>query len=182
MSSANLVEVIGIPETAYGTTPDLATAEGLTFRFTSETLSGTPTTVESAEMRTDRMSSGQVVVGLETGGDLNVELSPDPTYDLLFEMGLMSDWGPGSTASDNVAQVISGSNPQLATVTFTTFDASGLVVGDVINLSGFATAINNGARQVSALIGPTSEPPPRRLLPAPSTSPTMSRSARSRRA
>ncbi len=108
MSSANLVEVIGVPEATYGTTPPLATATGVTMRFTSETLSGTPTTVESAEMRTDRMSSGQVVVGLETGGQLSIELSRDPTYDLLFSMGLMNNWITGATGTDTAPYTVSG--------------------------------------------------------------------------
>jgi hypothetical protein len=161
MSSANLVEVIGIPEATYGTTPALATATGLTYRFVSETLSGTPTTVQSAELRTDRMSSGQVVVGLETGGDLAIELSRDPTYDLLFSMGLMNNWVTGATGTETAPYTVSGTNSQLATVVFTTFNPSNvdgagrvLKVGDVMKLSGYTNAVNNGVRQVSKITLP----------------------------
>src|SRR5580765_6918117 len=159
MSSANLVEVIGIPETAYGQTPALAGADGVTFRFTSETLSGTPTTVESAELRTDRMSGGQVVVGLESGGELAIELAPDPTYDLLYAMGMMSDWIAGASGTDAAPMAIM-TNPQIATLTFATLDLDDidgagrpLLVGDVMTIGGFTNPLNNGVRQVVAITG-----------------------------
>lgn len=66
MSSSNLVRVAFIEEVAYGVTPGAGNFE--TARFTSENLSGTPDTVESQQIRTDRMSSGQVVTGLQVAG------------------------------------------------------------------------------------------------------------------
>jgi len=73
-----------------------------TARFTSESLSGTPETQVSAELRTDRMSSGQVVTGLVVGGDINFELSRDVFFDDWFEAGLMTTWVAKSQVTANV--------------------------------------------------------------------------------
>lgn len=163
MSSANLVEIIGVPEIAYGVTPDLNTAQGFTYRFTSESLSGTPTTTESEELRTDRMSGGQVVVGLEVGGDINFELSKDISFDTIFLMAMMdTGWHAGAAAApDAVTLTKDAVNPQLATAVFTTLDVTdidgnglALAPGDVITLSGFTNAGNNGPRQIVSVTAP----------------------------
>ena len=67
MSSGNLVSVVYVPETAYGI-PDtpLSGVTAETARFTSESISGTPTTTTSANIRTDR-ASGQSAAGSPAG-------------------------------------------------------------------------------------------------------------------
>lgn len=93
MSSANLVSVVYTPETVYGIKDEpLSAVTAETARFTSESLSGTPTTTESAAIRTDRMSGGQIAVGLEVGGALDTELASGQFFWDFFEAGLMSTW------------------------------------------------------------------------------------------
>ena len=76
MSSANRVRVAYIKETAYGVTPTATVPDPWReLRKTSESLSGTPSTTESAEARTDRQSAGQITTGLEVKGNVEAELA-----------------------------------------------------------------------------------------------------------
>ena len=93
MSSANSVRLSFIPETNYNITP-ANTEDFLAMKFTSESLTGTPLTVESQEIRSDRQSSGQVPTGLELTGDVSCELSNDPLQRLLIEAAMMSEQIP----------------------------------------------------------------------------------------
>lgn len=156
MSSASAVAVVAIPEATYGQTPALAGATGHAVRFTTESLSGTPQTTQSAELRTDRMSGGQVVVGLESGGDINFELSKDPMYDAFLEGAMMSNWVGGHQIAAGATTIAKNSAPddQTATLTITgstaDFDGAGraLAAGDVLVLSGFTNAANNVPVQI----------------------------------
>lgn len=151
MSSANAVELALVPEATYGATPPNSAAQGARIRFTTETLSGTPQTTTSAENRTDRMSGGQIVTGLEVGGAINGELSPDAVYQRLFQMGMM-DAAPepgvapvsldgGSFAKDPV-------NSQLATLTVIAGDFTAFLPGDMVVLAGLGDEASNGAAQI----------------------------------
>ena len=134
MSSANLVSVVYVPETVYGV-PDtpLSGVTAETTRFTSETLSGSPTTTESQNIRTDRMSSGQVITGLEVGGDLNIELAAGKFYEDFIEAGMMSTWT--AAASLNTDVTLTPTDAVTATLT-TVGDMSTIpiAVGDVLQL------------------------------------------------
>ena len=138
MSSANLVEVIYVPETVYGVTDaPLSGVTAETVRFTSETLSGTPTTAVSAAIRTDRMSGGQVVVGLEVGGDLNTEVASSQFQDDFFEAGMMSTWVATAALSTDVTLTPNPIDDQEATLTITgDFSAigPGVANNDVLQL------------------------------------------------
>jgi len=95
MSSSNLVSIVYEKEAEYGVRADPSAGSVMyTARFTSEEISGTPTTTESVELRTDRMSSGQVAVGLEVGGPINFELSNDVFHDDFLEAAMLSTWVP----------------------------------------------------------------------------------------
>lgn len=162
MSSSNLIRIVGIPEATYGLTPALATAVVLPLRFTSESLSGTPQTAESQEARNDRMSGGQVVTGLNAGGDVNGELSQHPAMDRIIEMAMMQQWHTalGTGAATAVTQTKNPANEQLATLAVA-FDVSdidgngnGYAAGDLITLAGFPTAVNNGPRQIVTVTPP----------------------------
>ena len=102
MSSGNLVSVIYAPETVYGVTDTpLSGVTAETARFTSESLSGTPTTTSSTEIRTDRMSGGLVATGLEVGGSLETELAAGQFWDDMFEGAMMEAWtSPAVEATD----------------------------------------------------------------------------------
>lgn len=136
MSSANLVSVVYVEETTYGQKPTPLSGVTLeTARFTSESLSGTPTTTTSAAIRTDRMSGGQVVTGLEVGGGLDFELAPGTFFDDFFAAGMMNQWTPAESLSTDVTLTPNPSDDQEATLTitgdFSTIDAA---VGNLLQL------------------------------------------------
>lgn len=158
MSSSNLVRIIGIPETTYGLTPALGPAtEVLPIRFTSESLSGTPQTTESQEARTDRMSGGQVVTGLNSGGDISGELSQYPAMDQIISMAMMMPWSvPVSYGATSLTQTKVAGNDQLADwVLSVDLTSAPPQVGDLLTVDGFTNAVNNGPRQVVSVTLPS---------------------------
>lgn len=145
MSSSNLVRVTLIEETTYGETPGTGNFE--TARFTSESLSGTPETTESAQIRVDRLSSGQVVTGLTVGGDLNFELAKEDALDLFFKSAMLNEWVTSSLVTVDLT---------LDTVAKTLTRASGdwnvdSQVGDIITLAGFVNTANNTEVQIAEI-------------------------------
>lgn len=137
MSSSNLVRVAFIEESVYGTTPGAGNFE--TARFTSENLSGTPDTVESQQIRTDRMSSGQVVTGLQVGGDLQIELAKESQIEEFLESVMYNTWG---TQALQTVDIDIDATAKTLTRASGNWNAT-LVVGDFITLAGFSNATNN---------------------------------------
>jgi len=93
MSSSNRVRVVYIKETSYGVTPT-PLAGGTKWhelRKTSESLSGTPTTTESAEARTDRQSAGQITTGLEVKGAVEFEVAGSECFKDMLLAGMKYD-------------------------------------------------------------------------------------------
>lgn len=149
MSSSNLVRLTFIEETVLGETPVAGNFNSA--RFTSESLSGTPGTTESQQIRSDRMSSGQIVTSMEVGGEINFELAKESALDLLISSAMLSSW---STA---VAVVV---GLEIDATAKTIERASGdfntdLEVGDVLTLSGFPSAVNNTQVQVLEIVSAT---------------------------
>jgi len=137
MSSSNLVRLAVIEETIYGETP--AAGDFATARFTSDSLSGTPETTESQQIRTDRMSSGQVVTGLTVGGDVNTELAKEVVMDSFFASAMYNNWQtPGSTSVDLTIDVTA------KTITRAVGDFTvNLKIGDLLTLGSFVNSGNN---------------------------------------
>ena len=156
MSAASALEIIAVPETVYGQTPALVGAQALTVRKTGESLSGTPSTAQSGELRTDRQSGGQVVVGLESGGDVSFELSKDAVYDAFISGVMMNDWVAGVTLAAGSTQITKNAAPDdqraVLTITGDTADIDGngraVAVGDIMVLAGFTNGVNNTPVQV----------------------------------
>ena len=145
MSSSNLVRVSFIEEAVLGETPVAGDFE--TVRFTSESLSGTPTTTQSQQIRSDRMSSGQIAVGLEVGGEINFELAKDAGLEKFMESAMLNEWDTQALQSvdleiDSVAKTVSRASGD--------FNAT-LDVGDIISFSGFSNSVNNTQAQVVAI-------------------------------
>jgi hypothetical protein len=145
MSSSNLVRVTFIEENTLGETPASGAFE--TVRLNSESLSGTPTTTASAQIRSDRMSSGQIAVGLEVGGELNFELAKDGAFEKLMESAMLDEWDTQAAITvdleiDATAKTITRASGD--------FNAA-LDVGDIISLSGFTNSVNNTQAQVVAI-------------------------------
>lgn len=145
MSSSNLVRVSFIEEAVLGETPVAGDFE--TIRFTSESLSGTPTTTQSQQIRSDRMSSGQIAVGLEVGGEINFELAKDAGLEKFMESAMLNEWDTQALQAvdleiDSVAKTVSRASGD--------FNAT-LDVGDIISFSGFSNSVNNTQAQVVAI-------------------------------
>lgn len=114
--------------------------EFTTARFTSEKYSGTPTTTESAQIRTDRMSSGQVVTGLTVAGGHNFELAKELALEDFLESAMFNTW----TSADKQTRTLAvDADAQTITASTGSFLDEGLVVGDMIILSGFTSGGNN---------------------------------------
>jgi hypothetical protein len=145
MSSSNQVRIALIEESTYGSTPGSGNFK--TARFTSDSLSGSPETTESQQIRTDRASSGQVVTGLTVGGDMNFELAKEDALDLLFKSAMYSDWVEDTPVSVSLDIDASG-----LTLTRASGDwNSDVVAGDVLTLSGFTNTENNTQVMVGAI-------------------------------
>lgn len=137
MSSSNEVQIAYIEEIVYSQTPGAGNFK--TARFTSDGLNAAPETTESAQIRTDRLSSGQVLTGLTVGGDLPSEFAKAQDIDDFFEGAMMSSW-----ASDTPVVVDLTIDTTAGTVTRASGDFNtDVAVGDVLVLSGFVDTNNN---------------------------------------
>ncbi len=131
-----------------------------TARFISEKYSGTPETTESAQIRTDRMSSGQVVTGLAVDGGHSFELAKEGAIEDFLESAMFNAWD--TSASQYTRSMALDATAKTITCATGSFSDEGLVVGDVIVLSDFVAGGNNVpvmATSVSDLVlgfaGPT---------------------------
>jgi len=156
MSSSNRVQITAIAETVLGETP--VTGDFFTARLTGESLSGTPTTTESAQIRSDRLSSGQVITGLEITGDINDELSKDTAFEEFIESAMFNTWQVQAIQTvDLTLAIATVMGKRVVTIERASGDwAATLSVGDIITLAGFTNTENNTQFQVleieSALI------------------------------
>ena len=149
MSSSNLVSVRIIEEAVYGVTPVAGNFK--TARFISESLSGTPTTVESQQIRTDRYRSGQVLTGLNVGGDLNFEFAKEDVIELLISSAMMNPWQ--TFAVINVDLTIDTALKKITRATGTW--PVTLKKGDICTLSGFLNTENNTQIMVKSILSTT---------------------------
>jgi hypothetical protein len=142
VSSSNLVRLSFIEESSLGVTPGVGNFS--TARFTSESFSGTPGTTESQQIRSDRMSSGQVVTSMEVGGELNFELAKDSDFDKFLASVMMSTWTTSATVTVDVDIDATAKTITRASGDFN----SDVEVGDILTLAGFTNAENNTQVQV----------------------------------
>lgn len=139
MSSSNSVSVAYVDEATYGVTPTPAGSVTLNkIRFTSESLSGTPITVESDVIRTDRMSSGQLVTGLEVGGEIPFELSRDSFFDKFLGLAMMNDWTLATSDVSSVDFTIDSGDNQRGDLAGTGV-GTGISVGDILRVTDGST-------------------------------------------
>jgi len=137
MSSSNEVQLAYIEESVYGETPGAGNFKQM--RFTSEGLNAAPETVESAQIRTDRLSSGQVLTGLTIGGEVPVEFAKAQDVDDFLEGAMMSSWATtAAVVADLTTDVVA------ATLTRAAGDwNTDVKIGDVIFLTSMDDAVNN---------------------------------------
>lgn len=153
MSSSNLVRVVAIPEVSYGVTP--ATGPFQQARFVSESLSGTPGTTESAQIRTDRMSSGQIVTGLTVGGQLSFELAKEAMLESFMSSAMNNDWETFASQTVDLALDVTDPTDKRLTRSTGSFIADAYVPGQIVSLSGFTNAVNNVQVQVAEVVSAT---------------------------
>lgn len=120
-----------------------------TARFVSEKYSGTPQTTESAQIRTDRLSSGQVVTGLKVDGGHNFELAKETAIEDFMESAMFNAWD--STSITATATLALDATALTITRGSGSFINEGLKVGDLIVLTGYVNAGNNVPVQVTTL-------------------------------
>jgi len=140
------------PQTSFSE-DNLASGSGSfrTARFTSEQYSGTPETTESAQIRTDRQSSGQIVTGLAVDGGHSFELAKERAIEDFLESAMFNSWQTFSVVNDTFS--LNLTTKKLIRTTGSFID-EGVVVGDFLILSNFAVAGNNAivmANNVTAL-------------------------------
>lgn len=127
-------------ESSWGETP----ANGQNYdqlRVTGDSLGFLKESRTSDVIRNDRQIDGVGMVGFSTGGDLNIELAVTQ-YNKIWE-GLLDSDKTGTKSLSGVAAT--------APSTFAaTGIGTGLSVGQMVFMSGFANAANNGAFRVTA--------------------------------
>lgn len=138
MSSSNRVKLSIIEETDYNVLP--VAGDFYEVRYTSESFSGTPQTVESQEIRADRQTFGQVNTGLELSGGFEFELSADPALQTVIKHAMMDSVGVPETAG--VADLTIDATNKIITTTGDLV-AAGLMNGDFLILTGFTNPENN---------------------------------------
>lgn len=111
-----------------------------TARFTAEQYSGTPETTESAQIRTDRLSSGQIVTGLTVEGGHNFELAKEEAIEDFMESAMFNTWQSSTPVNGSFA--INMTTKKLIRTTGSFLDEL-VAVGNFIKLSNFAVAGNN---------------------------------------
>lgn len=152
MALLSSVVVSGTGATAQVTAAAVNFTGGLnafnTLRFTSEKYSGTPTTTTSTQIRTDRMSSGQVVTGLQVDGGHGFELSKEAAIEDFMASAMLNAWS-------QMAQITVGLTIAAAAQTLTrgagSFINEGIAVGDILVLVGFTAPGNNVPIMVETL-------------------------------
>ncbi len=120
-----------------------------TSRFTSESLSGSPDTTESKQIRTDRMSSGQVVTGLKVGGNIAFELAKAQDIEDFMESAMLNTWD--TSGSTKTRSLTVDATAKTITAVAGSFSDEGLVVGDIITLGGFTATENNVEVMITAV-------------------------------
>ena len=148
-TSSNLVRIAFIEETVYGETPAAGNFD--TARFVSEKLSGTPDTVESAQIRTDRMSSGQIVTGLKVEGGFDFELAKESQLELLLASAMYNAWNVQALVTVDLSYNSATKELTRASGTW----APNIVVGDFITLAGFTNSVNNCKAMVTEIVSGT---------------------------
>lgn len=128
------------------------TLEFKTARFTQEVYSGTPDTTESTQIRTDRMSSGQVVTGLKVQGGHDFELAKEEAFEDFLESAMYNTWETSELIS--ATQTIDADAGTLFRSSGSYIN-DGVLVGDFIKLTNFAASGNNVIIMVMSLVDAT---------------------------
>jgi hypothetical protein len=137
-SSSDNIQLSYIKQSAQGTIPS---GNFTVFRGTTESLSGDPTTTESAEVTGDNLPTGQIVTGMDYKGDLSGELAPTLSHQDFLAASMRSAW-TGTITTGALALTINTSAKTIARAAGS-FVTDGFKVNDYVALSNFTNAVNN---------------------------------------
>lgn len=166
MSDSSSTQLFYRPEQTWGEDPTLASPFNplRELRFTNESLNYSAQTVVSEEIRSDRQVSDIIRTGVESGGDVGIELSFG-AFDDLFEGMLYNDWtavldsdatspaDPGFTVTNNSP----GNTSTISAASPTTGILNSLTVGSFIEISAsILSPTNDGYYRVTANSGANS--------------------------
>src|SRR4029077_15036615 len=106
---------------------------------------------QSDVLRSDRMKDAQVQVGVDAGGDMNIELR-FADFDAILEVALASTYvsasKTGAGTSNNLAFAVAGSGVQV--ITGQAGDWNSFTVGAWVRVKLAAQTLNNGVFKVTA--------------------------------
>ncbi|MBP2302521.1 phage tail tube protein [Azospirillum picis] len=145
MSSSNRVRLTGVAETTYGTTP--TTPRMRKQRVASISLSNKPVTVDSDEIRDDRMNNDSILVGQTNDGSIGIEWHYPVDGSLLsseMESAFCNPWinTPSRDNDGSAGSVIQ--SVTAATQVVAVASAAAFVAGHLVYFSGFGAAGNKG--------------------------------------
>jgi len=154
MADTNQVQLSYVEETTFGSTPASALTD---LRITGETLSLDITSIQSNEIRNDRMIDDLIQQSAEPGGGFDFEFSYESPPDTFFEAALCTTWG--QSAAGTAVDYSSGLND----ISFAAADNSindansgfvtaGIRAGQWLRVSGNATAANNTLHKVLSVV------------------------------
>lgn len=152
MSDSNRLQLARVTEVTIGTTPN--TPSMTKVRVTGENLVYDISTVQSEEIRPDRLIPDLIQVGGRVTGGFNFELSYG-AFDEEIESAMFSTWQNmpvivNSAPDTEITQVTDSSD----TFTVASGGAS-FKAGHLIRTSGFTNAANNGLFRVASSTGTT---------------------------
>jgi len=140
MAETNTSGVAYIEESTWATTP--ASPELTEIRLTSDDLQHAKATVESAELRADRMTADLVQVSASAAGGFGYELSY-ASHDAFFESALYSDF---TTLNESPASIAIAGD----VMTGGSGDFDNFLLGGWVKIAGATTSSNNGFKRVIA--------------------------------
>ena len=146
MSESNLSSLAYVAESTWGVTP--ASPEFQALRFTSADIRHAKGTVESAEIRSDRMTADLAQVTASAEGTMAFELSYG-SYDDILSSAMYAPWVDVSLAGVTPLTVAG----QVITGTAADFDDLIPLVGGWVKIAGATTPGNNGLKRIQAVAG-----------------------------
>ena len=145
MADSSRTQLYYLKEAAWGVTPSAPMTE---LRFTGESLGYRIANSVSNEVRSDRQVVDLIQTGAQAAGGIEFELSRGACDDLA-ESALYAAWT--SAVDIDATDISAAASDNSYNAATTDFAAAGVLPGQWVRVSGFATAANNGfARVVSA--------------------------------
>lgn len=155
MTVSNRVRLAVVKEVTPGTTPAITTTTRMrSARYTGETLSFSPTFVDSDEIRADRMLNDPIRVQQAPAGGINYELSypvdRSPMSEFLSS-AFFSPWVNTPTFdNDGVADSVLTDAGTVANTYAVVSGGAAVVVGMLARVTGFAESANNQIFRVAS--------------------------------